>query len=639
MSGAYDDLAPGAVAAALPPDANAPAPNAYSDLAPPTATPMPKKGVPGDAIWNDSTGFLRPAGAAVRHTIEGLMGLPVMAGNVGVGLGNLVNKGLAGLGVKTYPEHELSTPGNTESALLDQYFPHDQGLMEHVAGFIESGLAGGRVPSPTGSSVPSSLYSDAPGAVGSAARQLVGGSDQFTGTAANAPPANFMTLAQALAARRAQQLQEAQARGFVVPPSTTNPTAANKTIETIGGKIATQQGAAVKNQLAFDNAAKEAVSSPLLGINVSQDAPLTQGALDAVRKQAGEPYEELRGLGRMQTSPSYGAALDALYAKYKGAEVDFPDLARKDIADEIDTIRKPSFTGNSAVSAMQILRDKASKAYAGGDTGLGAVYKGMSKALEDEIEQHLTQAPYTVESWAPRAAAGVNAPMVRPASGGPVAPFGSPARAVTPAPGTSIAPASSAEPTALAARGGAAPSGGGAAPGAPGGTTIDMERTGTETVNPGNQDLLDRFREGRRVIARTYTVQEALNPGSEHVNGQKLGDMLKRGDYMDGPLRTAAQFGASFRRASEPPTHSMGVAHLDAYGSMLGAGLGEHFLGGEGHGLWGLLVGGAAVPTSRAAARAYMLSKIGQGGAVPDSAADVGVDPSLFGAAAGVANR
>lgn len=54
--------------------------------------------------------------------------------------------------------------------------------------------------------------------------------------------------------------------------------------------------------------------------------------------------------------------------------------------------------------------------------------------------------------------------------------------------------------------------------------------------------MMDNYREGRKTIARTFSVQSALNRGSGDVSGKKLAKLLEKDIPIDGDLRTVAQF-------------------------------------------------------------------------------------------------
>lgn len=65
-------------------------------------------------------------------------------------------------------------------------------------------------------------------------------------------------------------------------------------------------------------------------------------------------------------------------------------------------------------------------------------------------------------------------------------------------------------------------------------------------------DLLDNFREARKLYAKTYTVEKALNPTTGTVDARKLGSMIKRGKPLTDELRTAGEFANRFPKAAQP---------------------------------------------------------------------------------------
>lgn len=67
----------------------------------------------------------------------------------------------------------------------------------------------------------------------------------------------------------------------------------------------------------------------------------------------------------------------------------------------------------------------------------------------------------------------------------------------------------------------------------------------------GAPDLLQQFRNARQVIAKTYTVEKALNPASGSVDARKLATQLKAGKPLSGELKDAASFASQFPKASQ----------------------------------------------------------------------------------------
>ena len=67
----------------------------------------------------------------------------------------------------------------------------------------------------------------------------------------------------------------------------------------------------------------------------------------------------------------------------------------------------------------------------------------------------------------------------------------------------------------------------------------------------GQKELLSDFRNARQLIAKTYTVQKALNPVSGNVNAKSLAAELKKGKPLTEELRTAAEFATQFPKATQ----------------------------------------------------------------------------------------
>jgi len=73
----------------------------------------------------------------------------------------------------------------------------------------------------------------------------------------------------------------------------------------------------------------------------------------------------------------------------------------------------------------------------------------------------------------------------------------------------------------------------------------------------GQKEMLDEFRNARQLIAKTYTVQKALNPVSGTVDARTLARELKKGKPLSDELKTAAEFAAQFPKAAQT-TEMMG---------------------------------------------------------------------------------
>ena len=90
--------------------------------------------------------------------------------------------------------------------------------------------------------------------------------------------------------------------------------------------------------------------------------------------------------------------------------------------------------------------------------------------------------------------------------------------------------------------------------------------------NIGQGDLAQQFDNARRQIAKSYTIQAALDEGSGSVDAMKLSQILNKGKPLSPELELAARMGGAFPRAMIRPerTGSVGSNALDL--ALTGAG-------------------------------------------------------------------
>lgn len=69
----------------------------------------------------------------------------------------------------------------------------------------------------------------------------------------------------------------------------------------------------------------------------------------------------------------------------------------------------------------------------------------------------------------------------------------------------------------------------------------------------GRSDLVPELRNARQLIAKTYTVEKALNPTTGSVNAQKLAGQLEKGKPLSGELKDIAEFSQRFKTATKTP--------------------------------------------------------------------------------------
>lgn len=177
-------------------------------------------------------------------------------------------------------------------------------------------------------------------------------------------------------------IQQAREAGYVLPPSQANPSILNQVLEGIGGKIKTAQKASEKNQPVTNDLARNA-------LGIAPDAPLNANTLAAVRQQAGEAYDAVRGAGRVTADDTFRAELNRIAQPSRSAAKDFKDLQSNEVERIVKGLNVDSFDAGSAVDQIRLLRSDADKAYRSGDKTLGKATKDAANALEDQISRHL----------------------------------------------------------------------------------------------------------------------------------------------------------------------------------------------------------------------------------------------------------
>ena len=197
---------------------------------------------------------------------------------------------------------------------------------------------------------------------------------------------------QALAALKAQKapidktLQDALDAGFVVPPSSVNPSAMNQIVEGMGGKVATAQTASNRNADVAD-----ALARKLMGLGDNE--PLTSEAMQAIRDRAYQTgYAPLEKAAQAYASPDYAKGLDAILANRASAARTFPGANSPDLQSLIEGYKPANgvIDVGDALKATQLLRREATAAYRVGNNEVGSVKRAISDQIESEIERQLS---------------------------------------------------------------------------------------------------------------------------------------------------------------------------------------------------------------------------------------------------------
>jgi len=317
-------------------------------------------------------------------------------------------------------------------------------------------------------------------------------------------------------ATRDATLAAGRQAGYVVTPSQAGAGGiVNKIAEGLGGKIKTQQLASLKNQAVTDRLVRKS-------LGLADDAPLTPETLSAVRQQAGQAYEALRGIGTVSADADFKLALQQASKQTQGASRSFPGLVKANPVDDIvKALDQPQFDAGDAIDAVRVLRDQADGFYTSGDKASGKAIKGIANALEDSLERAAQQT--------------------------------------------------------------------------------------------GSPELVNAFREARKTIAKTYTVQSALGAGS--VNAQKLASQLTKGKPLSGELKQVAQFSQAFPKATQSGVDVPAFSPLDVFSGGMGVGMGSAPL--------------VVATASRPIARSMVLNPVYQRAMVNPAPYKVGVLPRV----------
>jgi hypothetical protein len=136
-------------------------------------------------------------------------------------------------------------------------------------------------------------------------------------------------------------------------------------------------------------------------------------------------------------------------------------------------------------------------------------------------------------------------------------------------------------------------------------------------------DALNKFKEARQLIAKTYTIEKAMNPKTGSVDAKALATRLKQGKPMSGELKDIGEFGLAFPKASQMPEKiggTIGVSPLDY--AMAGTTGGISLLAGEDE--RGSALNSAIALGLRPAARKAVLSNVMQNRLVQQQVAPAG---------------
>lgn len=271
----------------------------------------------------------------------------------------------------------------------------------------------------------------------------------------------------------AAAVQQARAAGYVIPPTQANPTLANRLIEGMSGKITTAQNASAKNQ---------AVTAGLAAADIGLPAgtKLTPEVLDAVRKQAGEAYANVSGLGKFDVTRV------KLPASVQAEESISPLLAGKVKSVDAGEVVRAWRQANADATAYF-------RAY-GRDANPETLSKAKAAAGDaKQIDDFLVNQIEATQKAAP-------SKLIADLAAG----------------------------------------------------RIDQQTFLQKALELAQQgDLAAQLKAARVLIAKTHSVEGAMNPATGAVDARKLAAQLAKGKPLSGELKTAAEFAGRFPKAAQ----------------------------------------------------------------------------------------
>ena len=221
----------------------------------------------------------------------------------------------------------------------------------------------------------------------------LGGASQWgIGKAAEIAGKRLAALKELAAATRAKNavkdtgIAEARELGYKTVPSVSGGNFAGRVLEGATGKEKAKQLMAVKNQPVTDSIIRK-------GFDLADDAPLSHETMRTVRAEAAaKGYEPIRQVPLIQTDDAFRGEISKLTSRSDNAAKDFGVLVESDIKPLVEGLREvKAFSGDTAVDAVAIFREKASDLYAQGNKTLGKAYRRAAESIEDQIERALAK--------------------------------------------------------------------------------------------------------------------------------------------------------------------------------------------------------------------------------------------------------
>lgn len=302
----------------------------------------------------------RQAGLAARNILTGVTSIP----------GLLADVTMSGINLALPDRMRQDMPSEAFQNLMTGVgFPEAETSLERGLGVIQSGLAGSRV--------------DPLAAVAALRSTGTATSSAVRGAGPLSTPQNI-----SLTTPKQETFYEGRGQGYVVPPASVRSDMPAQVAESFSGKRLTAEVASEKNQEVTNRLAARS-------LGLSENQPITQSALKAIRTEAGKVYQQIRDSGRITADTQYKNDINAIAANVQKIAQDFGELnvgARDEITKLTKDLNKNSFDADSAVLLLRQLRQDATKNLASQDaasSNLGIAQRSAANALENAVLRHL----------------------------------------------------------------------------------------------------------------------------------------------------------------------------------------------------------------------------------------------------------
>lgn len=302
----------------------------------------------------------RQLGLTARNVITGVTALPAIAADVTMGG---INLALPSNMQQRMPSEAL------QNFLTMAGLPEAETGLERGIGMLQSAMTGSRID---------------PMAAAAALRSTgTAGPSAIRGAGPLSTPQNI-----SLATPRQETFYEGRGQGYVVPPASIRSDMPAQIAESFSGKRLTAEVASEKNQEVTNRLAARS-------LGLSENQPITESSLKAVRNEAGKVYQQIKESGRIPADPQYKRDINAIATNVQRIAQDFGDLdvgARDKITKLAKDLDKDSFDAESAILALRQLRDDATKNMSSQEanlSNLGIAQRAAANALENAVLRHL----------------------------------------------------------------------------------------------------------------------------------------------------------------------------------------------------------------------------------------------------------